>query len=117
MKIIEKVGAQGDVFFTRVAEVPAGAHQKDGSGAGRVIVAHSETGHHHVAAAENMRLYGTADPMVMFLDVKSPHADIVHERDFDTHETLRLPAGVWEVRRQREATSVAGFEGWRAVED
>jgi hypothetical protein len=32
--------------------------------------------------------------------------DVLHLRDFDTHETLRLDAGssdsVWEIRRQRE---------------
>ena len=36
-----------------------------------------------------------------------------HLRDHDTHKTIAIPAGVFEVRRQREHTP----EGWRRVED
>ena len=67
-----------------------------------MVVAHSETGHHHVAAGEHLQFYGTPDPMVGFLVSSKGPADVVHERDFDTHEALRLSEGVWEVRRQRE---------------
>ena len=36
-----------------------------------------------------------------------------HLRSFDTHETIKLPVGTFEIRRQREYTP----EGWRRVED
>ena len=53
------------------------------------------------------------DPLVAILAVEGAFADVVHLRAHDTHETLRLLQGYWEVRRQREWTP----EGWRRVED
>lgn len=35
------------------------------------------------------------------------------ERSFDTHESILLKGGTYEIRRQREYTP----EGWRRVED
>lgn len=103
---------QGDVCFIRVEKLPEGAKPL-GKTSSRVIVAHSETGHHHVAKAEKIRLYGVDDPMVCYLSNESEYADIVHERAFDTHETVRLLGGCWKIIRQRESTP----EGWRRVED
>ena len=40
-------------------------------------------------------------------------ADVEHLWPFDTHETIRLTPGKWEIRRQREWSP----EGWRRVED
>jgi hypothetical protein len=34
-------------------------------------------------------------------------------RSFDTHETLNIPPGIYEVRRQREYVP----EGWRKAQD
>lgn len=112
MKTITKMAAQGDVLFRRVDEIPANA--KEEPRAAQVIVAHSETGHHHAIDndANNIWLYSTPDPLVSYLRVKS-HADVVHHRSFDTHEPIRLPEGIWEIRRQREWTP----EGYRRVED
>jgi hypothetical protein len=111
MKTIEKCAAQGDVLFRRVEKLPNGLKLLEGGK--RVIVAHSETGHHHVAIGDRVRLYGTTDPMICYLVAESAYADVVHERSFDTHETIRFPAGVYEIRRQREWAP----EGWRRVED
>lgn len=111
--IVEKMGAQGDVLFIKVDELPPNIIHGQDAKDGRIVVAHSETGHHHVAMAENIRLYATQDPMVSYLAVESAYADIVHERPFDTHATLRFAAGVWMVKRQREAAP----EGWRQVAD
>lgn len=113
MKQIDKVGAQGDVFFVRVEKMPSAVAPKVAT-AGQHIVAHSETGHHHAVRADGAVLYeGPADPFTCYLQVTADFADIVHHRDFDTHETLRLPQGIWMVRRQREHTP----EGFRRVED
>lgn len=112
MKKIERLGAQGDVMFRRVDTVPAGLVEQPAKGA-RVVVAHSETGHDHYLAATGVALFADpADPMVCYLRIEGG-ADVVHARPFDTHETLRLGAGVWQVRRQREHTP----KGWRRVED
>jgi len=127
MKTIDEIGAQGDVMFVRVDDLPDNVPLRLLPGAGRVVVAHSETGHHHVAVAEDVQLYGTDDPMVTYL-VTDNDVDVVHERPFDTHEPLRLVVGgkkgrtpakkskkksVWQVRRQRESSP----EGSRRVAD
>lgn len=104
-----KVMWQGDIALVRVDAIPPEA-KKAADG----IVAHSETGHHHVAL-DAVR-FTTADARTMFLE--AVHADkpirIVHERPWDTHQTYVLPPGSkWMVRRQREHTP----EGWRMVQD
>ena len=43
----------------------------------------------------------------------APEALLEHLRTFDTHETLAIPPGVYELRRQREAVP----EGWRRAQD
>ena len=112
MKEIQKnddaVIFQGDIMIRRVNAMPSEAKRLDGD-----VVAHSETGHNHTAA--NMELFGL-DPMTMFIRATGDHIDIVHHREFDTHEPLRLysdPGDVFIIRRQREHTP----DGWRRVED
>ncbi len=48
-----------------------------------------------------------------FLVIEGEPADLEHLRSFDTHETVRLDPGVWEVRRQKEYSP----EGWRRAAD
>lgn len=114
MKTVTKIAAQGDVLFLRVDSVPDGYEPSDDH-----IIAHSDTGHNHVASGDLQVMRNADDAMRTFLVAKGD-VDIVHHRSFDTHEPLRLiydcpPAGevVWEIRRQREHTP----EGWRRVED
>ena len=38
---------------------------------------------------------------------------IEHLRSFDTHESISIAPGIYEIRRQREYTP----EGWKRVED
>ena len=113
MKEIQRVGAQGDVFFERIEAIPADAKPVPPT-RGQHLVAHSETGHHHAVRADGTVFYeGPSDPFTCYLRITGEFADIVHQRPFDTHETLRLPQGTWQVRRQREYTP----EGFRRVED
>ena len=102
---------QGDVMFRRVAELPNNASRKEGT---EHIVAHSETGHHHVALGGAYDT--TPDPFVAYLVTTQPTI-VEHRRSTDTHERLELltdgPEVVWEIRRQREHSP----EGWRRVED
>lgn len=116
MKMVTKMAAQGDVLFRRVEKIPAGFERQARSG--MLVVAHSETGHHHGIDAPDVDLFASkADPLVCYLQMGDVvNFDVVHHRPYDTHETLRLlgkPGDVWEVRRQREHTP----EGWRRVED
>lgn len=102
---------QGDVMFRAVAKLPVNATAKTGD---EHIVAHSETGHHHVALGGTY--YTTPDPFVAYLVTKAPVV-VEHRRSTDTHESLELltdgPEVVWEIRRQREHTP----EGWRMAID
>ena len=116
MKTVREVGAQGDVMFCRIndVEIPNTA-KKVTPVNGYHVVAHSETGHHHQIAADGRitMLMDESDPFTCYLRVDGFNAEVVHNRSFDTHETLALPAGTWQVRRQREYTP----KGFRRVED
>jgi hypothetical protein len=99
---IHRLAAQGDVLFRRIPKLPEGAVERPIDGP--IVVAHSETGHHHAIEDAGVRLFElpVPDAMISFLSVDGPFADVVHHRPHDTHETLRLSSGTWEVRRQRE---------------
>lgn len=112
-KKIEKCGAQGDVMFVRIDRIPGDAKPVPAPKDGRIVVAHSETGHHHYLAAIGVEMFQPADPMICYLRVSAELADVVHARPFDTHETIALGKGDWQIRRQREYTP----EGWRQVQD
>jgi hypothetical protein len=113
MKTIEKCGAQGDVIFRRVDKIPADVVEQKRAKGQPVIATHSETGHHHVIHAERVRLFGAESSLVAYLQISEPYADVEHLRPYDTHETVRLGEGCWEIRRQREFVP----EGWRRVAD
>lgn len=112
--------AQGDVLFRRVEKVPTGAVKAKRNGA--LVVAHSETGHHHVVAQDNVTMYDVpGNPLVAYLQLDGAcepggGIDVVHQRPWDTHQPVRLlgkTGDVFEIRRQREWAP----EGWRRVQD
>jgi gentisate 1,2-dioxygenase len=109
--------AQGDLMLRRIEKLPTNAKPL-ASENGVFVVAHSETGHNHVIDHKpNVQWYGTDDPMVSYLQVIEATDEtetlLRHLRGHDTHKTIVIPVGVFEVRRQREHTP----EGWRRVED
>jgi|SRR5690606_10829787 len=101
---IQEQAAQGDVMFLRVDKIPETAQKEEKNG--DLIIAHSETGHNHsITADTDAHLFKEpSDPLTCYLMVASDFADVVHHRSFDTHETVRLPKGLWKIRRQREHT-------------
>lgn len=110
----QKPGYQGDIKLQFVAELPPGCVER--RAAGNVhIVAHSETGHHHVVASQQARVFGTADPLVCYLQIDGDYADLMHCRDVNSHETWRITGRgkICKITRQRERTP----EGWRVVQD
>jgi hypothetical protein len=119
MKTATQRAAQGDCLFRRVTAVPKEAIKQKRKGV--LIVAHSETGHHHTIDDSRVGYYEVpGNPLVAYLQLgdcdEIGGVDVVHQRNFDKHETLRLlgaPGDVWEVRRQREWTP----EGWMRVLD
>ena len=113
MKIVNRLGFQGDVCFRRIDKLPAAV--KEATPAGDAIISHSETGHHHSIPAGEAKLFEKLerDPLVCYLAIDGESASVVHHRPEHTHETLCLLKGLWEVRRQREHAP----EGFRMVAD
>ena len=93
---------QGDVLL-----IPTGKPTRTGKAQprddrGRIVLAEGEaTGHAHAIASDTARLYG-AGLDVRFLQVIG-EATLTHEE----HDTIVLPDGWYEVRRQREYTPEA----------
>jgi hypothetical protein len=116
MKTFTNYAAQGDVRFRRVDALPA-ALTEVAPEQGKLIVTHSETGHHHVmvldrAAEPSVRMYGRDDPLKAWLEVNRP-TSLDHLREHDTHEPIMFAPGIYEVTRQREYTA----EGFRKAQD
>jgi hypothetical protein len=110
--ITERPSFQGDVCIRRVAEIPQNAVAAGAEG-GVYVIAHSETGHHHVVKERGAQLLiDKTNAFIAWLDVAEPTV-LEHMRSFDTHEPYRLEPGKYEVRRQREHTP----EGWRRAAD
>lgn len=117
MKTFNKCAAQGDLMIRRIDSIPSSATTVVAEN-GNFVVAHSETGHHHVIAERpGVKYYTTGDPMISYLEVieatDATETLLEHLRSYDTHETIKIEPGNYEIRRQREYTP----EGWRRVED
>ena len=114
MKTFENMACQGDILIRRIDKLPKDVIKAKPE-KGKFIVAHSETGHHHsVAEHPGVQYFTTPDPMVAYITViEDVEAKLEHERSFDTHESILLKGGTYEIRRQREHTP----QGWRRVQD
>lgn len=102
--------AQGDLNIFSCDSIPKGITEKDPEN-GKHILAHSETGHHHVIDGNTARVF-EQDEFVSFMEVKE-ESNIVHLRSFDTHKTIVLPPGKYRLTKQREYTP----EGFRRAAD
>lgn len=117
MKTFTRIAAQGDILLIKVNSLPKDAKPVKAE-KGCFVVAHSETGHNHIVKERpNVQYYTSNDPMISYLQVieatDTSETVLEHMRGFDTHESIKLDAGIYEIRRQREYTP----EGWRRVED
>jgi len=115
MRVVKNFAAQGEMYIRRVAEFKEEAKPVNPE-EGVFILAHSETGHHHVIDAmkvDVMEQVKVPEGMgILQMIVKEP-AEVIHLRGADTHEPLYLTEGNWEIRLQREYTP----EGYRRVAD
>lgn len=111
-KFTGKFCAQGDILIMRVDSLPEGVVEVPAEN-GKVIVTHSETGHHHVMDATKVKMFKLPDSIMDCLLVVEDQAALEHLRSFDTHEPIMFDQGTYQVRRQREYTP----EGFRRVED
>jgi hypothetical protein len=121
MKEFKKIAAQGDMMLIRIEVLPEGA-QEVAAVNGRHTLAHSETGHDHIVMERpTVRAFKAMDEFqamlegrpALFLVVEDEPAELKHLRDFDTHESVKIEPGIYEVRRQREYTP----EGFRRAAD
>ena len=87
---------------------------------GVFILAHSETGHHHVVEHRpNIRLFRDASQLLTAWLEIGPDARarvgaiLKHLRSFDTHASVELPPGKYRVRNAREYSPL----GFRRVQD
>ena len=113
-QVKDKPVAQGDMLIRRIDALPEGVSQLSGEG-GKYILAHSETGHHHVVKKEHGVTFWANDnnPLVAFLVVDNTKALVEHERNFDTHAPFELDNGIYEITRQIESFP----EGFRRALD
>lgn len=117
MKILDQQ-RQGEVLFLRVDQFPDNDNEYSPVKAvkGQLIVAHSETGHHHIIDVKRSKqadlLIGKTNQFIGRL-VLGEDCEIEHLRSFDTHKTLSLPKGKYVLRYRREYTP----EGLRRVQD
>lgn len=111
MKTFLKVAAQGEITIRRIGDIPMIRTQRTGCTplaleAGRFVIGHSETGHHHVLSrkdgAEVMVLDRPPEGMRILYAILENPMSLDHQRDHDTHESIELPAGEYEFRIARE---------------
>ena len=103
------MAAQGDLMLIRVGSIPTGLEKAETED-GKYIVAHSETGHHHVLeATKNVEVFDVPnDELRSFIHIENMPAMLVHERDYDTHAPIQIDPGMYELRRQREYSAGSG---------
>jgi len=112
MNSFTRQAAQGDMLITLIDELPEGIVEKKKEN-GVYILAHSETGHHHVIDQNHATAYEAAnDPFVAYMVVEHP-TELKHLRSFDTHSPITITPGTYRVNRQREYTP----EGFRRAAD
>lgn len=122
MKIIQNSARQGELYIDRIQTLPLGLKKVSPTQTeNQYIVAHSETGHHHVIDANpSVNLYLSDDPMISYLEVLEATDEVEallrHLKvGPDCHETLKFTPGIYELINQSEADSTP--EGWRKAID
>lgn len=104
MHKFKAVAAQGEITIRRIAKIPAGCTAMKAE-AGKFIIGHSETGHHHVIAAAGANVSVLDKPpegMRILYAVVEKAVALNHLRDHDTHESIQLDPGTYEFRVARE---------------
>lgn len=108
MKTFNRIAAQGEITLIRVGDLtgntPKGYSPLKTEN-GKLVIGHSETGHHHVMEPSTAKAY-VADTApegmrILRLIVEKPTV-LEHMRGHDTHEPLMVPPGEYDVRIARE---------------
>lgn len=108
MKLFQNIAAQGEITIIRIDDAANGkpAGRPLALEGGKLIIGHSETGHHHVlertSGATVTVLDRAPEGMRILHAILSEPNKLIHERSHDTHETIELPPGEYEFRIARE---------------
>ena len=90
---------QGDVLIIGVAKLPEGLEPVKRE-SGRVVLAHGEvTGHAHAIKDKRAALFRDPKLAAIFMHVSG---DATVALEHDEHDTITVPPGNYEIRRQRE---------------
>ena len=95
MRILETLGAQGEIRMFRIDAIPATAKPL-AKEKGQYIIGHSETGHHHVLVADRVRVFADAeapDGMRVLYAILESTGSLNHQRGHDTHAPHGFAAG------------------------
>lgn len=110
MKTFNLRAAQGEIYIRRIGDCQKPKGLPTGYSAlaledGKLIVGHSETGHHHVLDPKSCSVAVMDHPpegmRILRAIVNSP-TPLVHLRDHDTHEPIMFEPGEYELRITRE---------------
>lgn len=113
MKTFTNYAAQGDMMLIRIDALPGDAKPAQPTN-GQFILTHSETGHHHIVMERpTVKFFSAMDEFRSYLVVENEPAVLEHLRPTDTHESLEIKPGIYEVRRQREYSPA----GWQRAAD
>lgn len=73
------------------------------------IVAHSETGHHHVVVSKKpFEVMGDVEKHDLYIRLFEP-AELEHKKTTNKHRTLKVPAGIWKVLHKTEYNPFRGL--------
>ena len=111
MKVFKINAAQGEITLRRLGNLPTKIVLPQGFSPlqlerGKFIIGHSETQHDHVLSKIDGATVGVMDKppegmRVLHMILKNPMS-LDHLRPHDTHESIALEPGVYEVRIARE---------------
>ncbi len=105
---MKKQFRHGDLFLEEVQSIPQGAKIKKTKG---VLLEGEVTGHAHRLIMKETTDFVTYEKNgTLFLQVITPTIPLEHEE----HKTIEIPAGTYEITRQREFDP---YEGIRDVQD
>lgn len=110
---------QGDVTLVPVLEFPKDVKPITGEISGpNLVVAHSETGHHHVVPKDAVEVFADAKRIDrVWMDIQKP-VELTHLREQHTHAPQKLNPGKWLAQRQVVQTNVGtGRERQRLTDD
>lgn len=102
----------GEILLLPVDAVPYGSVDSVPS----CIVGHSESGHHHVLESDEAFEQVVTANGDLFVDLMRD-TPLRHQKSFQQHRTLTVPAGIWKVVRKTEFDVRSSVAPRRVVAD